>query len=102
MRAVVAVYVIPVPLGLTKASAYSNSASQFRLSASANCANGELYSRAAQPSDKCSGATEPKKATCSIKYTTVLNAIEPKIAKGTLRPGWRASPARFTGLWKPL
>ena len=27
----------------------------------------------------------------------MLSAIEPKIAKGTLRPGWRASPARFTG-----
>ena len=34
--AAVAVYVVPVPLGLTKASAYSSNASQFRFSASAS------------------------------------------------------------------
>ena len=42
------------------------------------------------------GATDPKKATCNIKYTTVLKAMEPKIANGTLRPGWRAHSTGHT------
>ncbi len=32
----------------------------------------------------------------------MASAIEQTIANGMLLPGLRASPARFTGLWKPL
>jgi len=52
---------------LAKASAYRSSASQLRFKASASCANGELYSSAAHPSCKCSGATVPMKAACSMR-----------------------------------
>src|SRR6185312_6341251 len=103
MRAVVAVYVAPVPDGLMNASEYSSSASQLRFSASASCANGDECSIAAQPPlASTTGSVAPRNATCSNRYTMVASRIEPITPNGTLRPGFLASPARFTGLWKPL
>ena len=56
---------MPVPLGLTKASAYSSSASQFRFRASDSWAKGEEKFTAAQPCVRVLGGVAPTKATCS-------------------------------------
>ena len=95
---------MPVPLGLMNASTYNSIASQFRLTHA-----GEFGERRTEIDAVPAGLRQQiRRHRAEVGHLQQQiddrgqTQIEPKMAKGMLRPGLRASPARFTGLWKPL